>query len=138
MKKTILLICAVLSAAVFNGCSASEAVFYGTGSLQTTVSVRIGADVGSEYYSGDVTVADNFPTAYMALKAAAGYKNLPLEIYAEDTPDIMFLNGVNGVSSKDPLFWTLYVNGKKAEKSMGVTIVEDGDTVEFVYQDKNG
>ncbi len=138
MKKTILLVCAIITAVFFSGCAVSGAVFNGAGGRRTVVSVRIDAGGGNEYEGGDVTIKDNFPTAYMALKAAAEWKSLPLDICAEDTPDIMFLNGINGVESKDPFYWTLYVNGQKAKTGMGLTIVEDGDAVEFIYQDRNG
>ena len=137
MKKPMILIGIMLSMALLAGCAAPAAVFSGTGSRQTAVTVRIDAGGNNVLYDGDVTIVDNSPTAYMALKAAAGEKGLPLEINAPDTPDIMFLNGIDGISSEDPTFWTLQVNGEKAEFGFGIEPLNNGDIVEFIYQNRN-
>lgn len=137
MKKCLLMAVGIIMCVAFlTGCATSEPVFGGTGSRETTVTLRIATAGGDELYDDDVTIVDNMPVAYMALKAAANAKNLPLEINAQDTPDIMFLNGVDGIYSEDPKYWVLYVNGERAGFGMGIQTVEDGDTVEFIYQDR--
>jgi hypothetical protein len=127
------MICVVL----LTGCAAPVAAFSGTGSRQTVVTVRIDAGEESVLYDSDVTIVDNTPTAYMALKAATDAKSLSLEINAQEIPDIMFLNGIDGITSEDPKFWVLHVNGSKAEFGMGIETVKNGDVVEFIYQNRN-
>lgn len=128
---------AMMSAMLLTGCAASTAVFNGTGSRETEVAVRIVLDEDEVLYDGDVTVVDNSPTAYMALKAAADEKNIALEINASDTPSIMFLNGVGDIYSEDPKFWVLHVNGERAELGLGIEPVSEGDVVEFIYQNRD-
>lgn len=138
MRKGLLMAVGIIMCVAFlTGCATSEPVFGGTGSRETTVTLRIATEDGDELYDDDVTIVDNMPVAYMALNAAANCKNLPLEINAQDTPDIMFLNGVDGIYSEDPKYWVLYVNGEKAELGMGIQMLADGDTVDFIYQDRN-
>lgn len=132
-----ILVCVMMSAVLLSGCTASVAEFKGTGSHQTEVAVRIVTDEDEVLYDGGVTIADNSPTAYMALKAAADEKNLALEINAQDTPDIMFLNGVSDIYSEDPKFWVLHVNGERAELGLGIETVSQGDVVEFIYQNRD-
>lgn len=126
------IMCLVLLA----GCAAAAGLFGSLGFESTVVSMRI--DAGDDVlFDGSVTIQDNHPTAYMALRAAADKKNLALEVNAADTPDIMFLNGINGIESEDPKFWTLQVNGVKAAQGLGTTPVCSGDRVVFIYQNRN-
>jgi len=137
MKKCLLITAGLLMClAMLTGCGVSEPVYNGTGSRETTVSMHIATAEGDVLFGGDVTIMDNIPTAYMALKAAANAKSLSLEINAQDTPDIMFLNGIESIYSQDPKYWVLFVNGEKAELGMGIQTVADGDAVTFIYQDR--
>jgi hypothetical protein len=136
VKKHILIAVVMICIAILAGCSAAAPVYSGTGSRETTVSMSIATADGKVLFDDDVTIMDNSPTAYMALEAAANAKSLPLEINAQDTPDIMFLNGIDGIYSEDPKYWVLYVNGEKSEFGMGIQTVEDGDAVAFIYQDR--
>ncbi len=135
MKKYVVFI--IMCLVVLAGCAAAAGLFGGLGFESTVVSLRIDAGEENVLFDGDVTVAGSNPTAYMALKTAAGEKGLPLEINAQDTPDIMFLNGIGGIASEDPKYWILQVNGEKAAQGLGTEPVRSGDRIEFIYQNRN-
>ena len=135
MKKIVsivLIVAAML--ALLAGCQASAATYAGSGEKETVATLRIVTMDGEKLYDGKVKVADDNPTVYMALKAAADEKGLTLDIMGEE-PDSMFLNGINDLMGQDPQYWMYYVNENMAEKGIGTQELAEGDLVEFIYGD---
>lgn len=137
MKKNILRTVLLLTACLvlFAGCANAVAAYTGSGDTQTTATVRIVTEDGEKLYDGKVKVVDDNPTVYMALKAAAGAKDLTLDIIDESMPDTMFLNGINDLVSEEPNYWMFYINAEMAMAGMGTQTFEEGDVIEFIYED---
>lgn len=138
MKKRGLLLFLILALALlFTGAAAQSAtpVYLGDSAAITTVTLRVATLEGEILFDGPVAVVDDNPTVYMALKAAAEAAGMTLDISGEETPDTMFLNGVNDLISENPVFWMYYVNQGMADLGMGTQPISDGDLVEFLYED---
>jgi len=45
-----------------------------------------------------------------------------------------FVEDINGIKSSDQYFWSLYVNGKQAEKGADQIILKKGDKMEWRYE----
>lgn len=130
-------LCTVVCLALLAGCAQSTTVFKGSGEKETNITLRIVTMDNEKLFDDKVKIIDDEPTVYKALKAAADEKELTLDIVGEDTPDMMFLNGINDLLSENPDFWMYYINQNMAESGMGTQSVKDGDVVEFIYGDFN-
>ena len=142
MKKIVLfsLACMLAFAMLLSGCAAPAAevpTYTGTGTTQTSVTLRIVTMEGEKLFDGAVKVVDDNPTVYMALKAAADSAKITLEVVDEATPDSMFLNGINDLVSENPNYWMFYVNKEMAAMGMGTQAIANDDVVEFIYGDYN-
>ncbi len=138
LQKRGLLVCLILALTLlFTGAAAQSVtpVYLGDSAAITTVTLRVATLEGEILFDGPVAVVDDNPTVYMALKAAADAAGLTLDISGEDTPDMMFLNGVNDLISENPVFWMYYINQGMADLGMGTQPIADGDVVEFLYED---
>ena len=138
MKNRGLLLFLILALALlFTGAAAQSAtpVYLGDSAAITTVTLRVATLEGEILFDGPVAIVDDNPTVYMALKAAAEAAGMTLDISGEETPDMMFLNGVNDLISENPVFWMYYVNQGMADLGMGTQPISDGDLVEFLYED---
>jgi len=142
MKKVLLLTLACMLAftMLLSGCAAPAAdvpTYKGTGSTETTVTLRVVTMDGEKLYDGAAKVVDDNPTVYMALKAAADSAKMTLDIVDEATPESMFLNGINDLLSENPNYWMFYVNKEMAAMGMGTQTIANDDVVEFIYGDYN-
>ncbi len=138
LKKRGLLVCLILALVFsFTGAAAQSTtpVYLGDSTAITTVTLRIYTVEDEILFDGPVAIVDQAPTVYMALKAAAEANDMVLEVSGEDTPDSMFLNGINDLLSENPVFWMYYINQASAELGMGTQPVADGDVIEFIYED---
>lgn len=142
MKKVLLitLTCLLVFSMTLSGCAAPAAdasTYTGTGSTETTLTLRVVTMEGEKLYDGAVKVVDDNPTVYMALKAAANSAKLTLDIVDEATPESMFLNGINDLLSENPNYWIFYVNKEMAAMGMGTQVIANDDVVEFIFGDYN-
>lgn len=138
LAKRGLLVCLVLVLVLsFTGAAAQSItpVYLGDSTQITTVTLRVYTLEGEILFNGPVAVVDQNPTVYMALKAAADTVGMTLEISGKDTPESMFLNGVNDLISENPVFWMYYINQTAAELGMGTHPIAEGDVIEFIYED---
>ena len=138
MQKRGLLVCLILALALlFTGAAAQSTtpVYLGDSAAITTVTLRVYTLEDEILFDGPVMVVDDAPTVYMALKAAAEATGMTLAISGEETPDTMFLNGINDLISENPIFWMYYINQTAAEFGMGTQAIAEGDVIEFIYED---
>jgi hypothetical protein len=45
-----------------------------------------------------------------------------------------FVESINGIAGNNENFWAFYLNEEKAQAGADITVLEEGDTVQFIYE----
>lgn len=61
-----------------------------------------------------------------------------VEVETNDTDFGVLVNSINGVSANQQYYWALYVNGDYAQTGASQVVLNEGDTIKWVYEEIQG
>lgn len=97
------------------------------------------AEVTTDTESTDAGNA-KLQTSYIYIATESGQLALDLiqanaEVETEDYGDAgQFVTSINGLAGNNEYYWAFYVNNEYAEQGASQTVLQEGDTIRFVYE----
>ncbi len=109
---------------------------------QTGISVEVIINFGNGTYQNHTMITDNY-TALGALEEAVGYDSLDMQDFGWGE----FVNGIEGISPGSTVggiddtsayYWIWYIDGEYGPVGAGQYVLQDGDSVEWVFETWTG
>ena len=76
---------------------------------------------------------------FMATKSGTVALELVHQLAEIETKDFgtagKFITGINGLTADEGHYWSFYVNDQYAQKGVSQTVLQEGDTIRFTYEE---